>query len=520
MKRRNFIQTSLASTITTILGSCLNFNQKQLELSNNSNFFQLGVASGDPLPDKVIIWTRITANLGKPQDAVKGKWVVAKDPQFQQLVSQGQFTALAENNFSVHVDVDNLEANSWYWYRFEFNNQVSPIGRTRTLPETDSDISQLKFAFVSCQNYEEGYFNAYKHLAEEKLDFVIHLGDYIYEGRGGIPRPGVVRLHEGGEAKDLESYRHRYTQYKQDVHLQQAHSQFPFICVPDDHEVDNDYANLDSADRTLKSEFKLRRTAAYQAYYENLPLRAKPHQENLQLYRKFLWGKLAKFYLLDTRQYRDDQPCSKGSYGGGQLTVDCSERHEEHRTILGLDQEKWLTQEFPDSPATWNVIAQQLMFAQLRQYRGSQEVFWSDGWSAYPQCQKRLKNWLQKYLVNNPIFISGDIHSYWVNDITLKINDGPQRTIATEFVGTSISSKGISNRIRKNLPHNSHVKYFENRFRGYVVCQVNPTKWVTEFKVVDTVKQTDSSSIRVLASFVVQEGIPGAIQLTPSSITI
>ena len=174
MKRRNFIQTSLASTITTILGSCLNFNQKQLELSNNSNFFQLGVASGDPLPDKVIIWTRITANLGKPQDAVKGKWVVGKDPQFQQLVSQGQFTALAENNFSVHVDVDNLEANSWYWYRFEFNNQVSPIGRTRTLPETDSDISQLKFAFVSCQNYESGYFNAYKHLAEEELDFVIH----------------------------------------------------------------------------------------------------------------------------------------------------------------------------------------------------------------------------------------------------------------------------------------------------------------------------------------------------------
>ena len=229
---------------------------------------------------------------------------------------------------------------------------------------------------------------------------------------------------------------------------------------------------------------------------------------------------MAKFYLLDTRQYRDDQPCSQGSYGGGQLTVDCSERHEENRTILGLDQEKWLTQEFSDSPATWNVIAQQLMFAQLRQYRRSQEVFWSDGWSAYPQCQKRLKNWLQKYSVNNPIFISGDIHSYWVNDITLKINDGPQRTIATEFVGTSISSKGISNRIRKNLPHNSHVKYFENRFRGYVVCQVNPTKWVTEFKVVDTVKQTDSSSIRVLASFVVQEGIPGAIQLTRSSITI
>ncbi len=130
-----------------------------------------------------------------------------------------------------------------------------------------------------------------------------------------------------------------------------------------------------------------------------------------------------------------------------------------------------------------------------------------------------MKNWLQEYLVNNPIFISGDIHSYWVNDITLKINDGPQRTIATEFVGTSISSKGISNRIRKNLPHNSHVKYFENRFRGYVVCQVNPTKWVTEFKVVDTVKQTDSS-IRILASFVVQEGIPGAIQLTRSSITI
>jgi alkaline phosphatase D len=498
MKRRELIlRVGLCSGL---LLSQLHPSKTGYSAEPSLNPFALGVASGDPYPDSVVLWTRIAPDpLGSnpvPTAAIAVQWRVAKDEAMTQIIAKGEAIALPELACTVHVVVDGLDPGQWYWYQFQVGSVISPVGRTRTAPAVASSPEQVKFALVSCQNYEHGYFNAYRHMLQDDLEFVVHVGDYIYEG-GGIPKPNNPRLHATQGAEDLDGYRRRYAQYRLDRDLQEAHRLFPFICIWDDHEVENDYANDQSQKFADPQSFRLRRAAAYQAYYEHLPLRpeSKPKGADLQLYRSFQFGDLMGLNLLDGRQYRDDQVCGEGK-GGGKV-INCPERLDPARSLLGASQEAWLAAQLKQSKSLWNVIAQQYLVSELKQGDG----YWSDGWDGYPAARERLLKLLQAEKISRPIFLGGDIHSFWVSDLKLDYQDPSSPVIASEFVGTSVSSDGISyDLVQAFLPQNPHIKFFESRLRGYVRCTVMRDRWRSDLLVVDTVKQPQSS-LQTLASF-------------------
>ncbi|WP_299409678.1 alkaline phosphatase D family protein [Acaryochloris sp. IP29b_bin.148] len=478
--------------------------------------FGLGVASGDPDANSVVLWTRIVPAplTGKPMPAVSipVQWKIAADQQMQQIAQQGTVQAVPQSGHSVHVVADNLSPNQWYWYQFQVGKETSPIGRTRTLPAPDARADSLKLAYVSCQHYESGYYTAYQHLAAEDLDLVLHLGDYIYEGDPKSNRP---RQHVGPNPVDLETYRWRYALYKSDPQLQAAHAAFPFICIWDDHEVENDYAKDESQDFADPAVFRRRRQAAYQAYYEHLPLRptSQPQEAQLQLYRQFKYGDLAEFYCLDTRQYRDDQACDQNGKGGGQVVLNCEERLDPKRSLLGFEQEQWLLQGLEKAYTTWTVIAQQMLMAELQQGVPPLVAHWSDGWDGYAATRDRILNGIAQYQPANPVVIGGDIHSFWVTDLKSDFQDPTSPILATEFVGTSISSGGPNpNLFTSALKINPHIQFFESRYRGYVVCVITPDQWTAHFRVVDQVEKP-GASIRTLASFQIQNGQPGAQRL-------
>ncbi|OKH26788.1 alkaline phosphatase [Hydrococcus rivularis NIES-593] len=482
--------------------------------------FSLGVASGEPDSNSVVLWTRLAPNPRRgnalPSADIPLQWQVATDEKMRRVVAKGVVSATPEWAHSVRVVVEGLESDRWYWYQFRTGNEVSPVGRTRTCPAPTASSERLSFAFASCQNYEHGYFNAYRHMSEEEIDFVIHLGDYIYEG-GGAPRPDDVRSHGSPEPMDLEGYRRHYALYRSDRDLQEAHRLFPFICTWDDHEVDNDYANLESQDFDEIAAFAKRRAAAYQAYYEHLPFRpaSRPQGDRMQLYRRFSWGNLALFHVLDTRQYRDDQACDENGDGGGQV-VECQERLAEARSLLGQPQEQWLLDGLTNSSAHWDIIAQQYLVAQLKQQKDGREGYWSDGWDGYAANRKRILDHIAQQRPSNPIFIGGDIHSFWVSELKPDFQDPASPTVACEFVGTSISSNGVPyEQFASVLPENPHIKFFESRLRGYVKCAVSRQEWRSDLRVVDTVKQQDSK-VSTLATFIVEDGNPQVRQLEPS----
>jgi alkaline phosphatase D len=510
MRRRELL-LSTGALMGVLLAEQAQQTQSQAPSPTPNYPFKLGVASGEPYPHSVVLWTRLTrAPLGdRPFStrAIPVEWQIASDAQLRQVVARGTATALPTFAHTVHVVANGLNPNQWYWYQFKVGKDLSPVGRTRTAPALNASPPQLRFAFVSCQNYEHGYFNAYRHLVQEELDFVLHLGDYIYEG-GGMPKQGSPRLHATTDVRDLAGYRKRYAQYRLDPNLQEAHRLFPFICTWDDHELDNDYANDRAEDGESPKSFLQRRAAAYQAYYEHLPLRpeVQPEGPNLQLYRRFQFGDLITLNVLDTRQYRDDQACAKGK-GGGQL-INCPERLDPKRSLLGQQQEQWLLQGLGQSKARWNVIAQQYLVSELKQTIG----YWSDGWDGYAATRQRILQFLHQQRIANPIFVGGDIHSFWVSDLKLDFQDPTSPIVASEFVGTSISSNGVSYElVQAFLPQNPHIKFFESRLRGYVKCAVTRDRWLSDLRAVDTVKQPQSS-IRTLTSYVIQAGNAGVIQ--------
>jgi alkaline phosphatase D len=472
--------------------------------------FSLGVASGDPLPDSVVIWTRLAPNPlfggGMPLQNVPVRWRVALDEKMRKIVRRGTTLATPELAHSVHIDVQGLDPDRWYWYQFQVGREFSPIGRTHTAPAFFSSISQLNFAFVSCQDWQNGFYTAFKHLAEENLDLVVHLGDYIYEYG---PRAGAPRQHNGPETITLDDYRNRHALYKTDRNLQAAHAACPWIVTWDDHEVDNNYANLIPEDNQTIEAFTQRRANAYQAYYEHMPLRPSslPNGPDMLLYRRFTFGNLAEFNVLDTRQYRTNQPCDDG------LKPRCPEALAPNATMTGSEQEQWLFQGLDQSRSRWNVIAQQTMFAQ---YNFNSEpglgVFNMDQWDGYVAARDRILNFLHQRQPSNPIVITGDIHSSWVHDLQLDFNNPNSTKVGTEFVGTSISSDFPSQFIapvQASLRNNPHTKFFDGAFRGYVRCQLTPTLWQTDYRVVSSIIDLNAS-IRTLASFVVQNGQPGA----------
>jgi len=455
-----------------------------------SGLFTLGVASGDPLPDGVVLWTRLAPKPldggGMPDRVVDVEWEVATDEGFRQVVRRGVEPARPELGHSVHVEVGGLQSAAWYWYRFRSGNNESRVGRTRTAPAPGASPERLRFAFASCQNYPIGYYAAYRHMAQDDLDLVVHLGDYIYEG---APKAESLRPHEGnGEPKTLFDYRNRYAQYKTDPHLQATHAAFPFSVTWDDHEVDNNWADDIPQDPEMQSleAFRQRRIAAFQVYYENMPLRRPsiPRGPDLRLYRRFDYGDLVTFHVLDGRQYRSDQPCEGGTDDDLRGEPDCAARQDPALSMLGDAQERWLHQGLIGSRARWNVLANQTIVAQYDYDPSQGRSFNTDQWDGYPAMRQRLLDLMASGKVTNPVVITGDWHTSWVNELRQNFDDPRSPIVGTEFVGTSITSRaGWVDDVQAALGVNPHVRFFDGDRRGYVRCEITPQMWRSDFRL-------------------------------------
>ncbi len=510
LSRRDFIRaTSLFSFSTLALRRGYGFQTNPVF---EQNPFTLGVASGDPTPDGFVLWTRLAPDPlgggGLGPEPIRVRWEVAADEGMREIVQQGEATATIDLAHSVHVEPQGLKANRPYWYRFHAGDATSPVGKTATLPNIDEAVDKFCFAFASCQHYEHGYYHAYADMLNQNLDLIIHLGDYIYEGAG---TQGKVRSVPGKELNSLASYRDRFAIYKSDENLQAAHAHCPWIVTWDDHEFDNNYAADQSEEADVDPvEFLARRARAYQAYYEHMPLRAAqiPRGANLQLYRTVNIGKLLSFQVLDTRQYRTPQPC------GDHNKPPCDGVFDPSATLLGSEQEAWLQSQLSKSESQWNVLAQQIMMGRVDRDPGD-GIRWSmDQWAGYHEPRTRLLKWLESNKTSNPVVLTGDIHSNWVNDLKVDFDDESASTVATEFVGTSISSGGEGIDRREDADgvyrDNAFVKFY-NGDRGYVACEIDKNEWHSDYRVVKSVTSIESECFS-RAKFVVENAKPGAVR--------
>lgn len=476
--------------------------------------FTLGVASGDPTPTRCVIWTRLAPDPFAPLGGMDGSrpivdWEVAEDEGFTRVARRGRYTCAPELGYSVHVDVDGLAPDRWYHYRFTLPAGSSPVGRLRTAPAATA-LTPLAFAFVSCQHYEQGLFTAFDHLAQESLDLVAHLGDYIYEYAGADER---VRRHHGLEVVGVEDYRARYAQYKLDPALQLAHQRCPWIVTWDDHEVDNNYAGL-AGENVFESaeQVRQRRAAAYQAWWEHQPVRV-PRATSwaeLDITRSADWGALARFWILDTRQYRSDQPC-----GDGNKVVPCGDWGDPARGMLGDAQESWLTDGLARSRAAWQVLAQQVMMAPFDTRPGDATQVSMDQWSGYPVARDRLLGAIGERSRGRTVVLTGDIHANYVNELHAGFDRPGREVVAAEFVGTSMSSGGDGYDAYPSWAgtraDNPHMKWHNAR-RGYVRCQVTEREWRADYRVVPWVTRP-GAPVRTETSWRVRHGTAGVEQL-------
>jgi alkaline phosphatase D len=510
MNRRAFLATS-TSLAAAAIWSTRAEGVVRRRVSFSDNPFQLGVASGDPSADGFVLWTRLAPDPvnggGMPQEAVEVAWQVAEDEQMTRIVRDGVTVANPDWAHSVHVEVAGLAPDRWYFFRFKAGDEVSAVGRARTFPAPDAVPSRMRFAFASCQHYEQGLYTAYEHMAKADLDLVAHLGDYIYEG-SATTRENALRRHNSREIETLDEYRNRHALYKTDRLLQAAHAMCPWIVTWDDHEFDNNCAGSISEQSGVRpEEFLQRRARAYQAYYEHMPLRRAclPQGPDMRLYRKVTFGQLAQFFVLDTRQYRTDQPCGDGN------KPPCDAVYDPKATALGEQQEAWLTEGLAASPARWNVLAQQIMMARVDRAPGDIVAYSMDQWPGYEMNRRRVLRAFHDKKVSNPVVIGGDIHSNWANNLIADFDDLDSRIVATEFVGTSISSGGDGpanpNYLEQLYAENPFVKY-HNAQRGYVQCEVTPDQWRADYQGVDYVTRPGAPLI-TRASFVVENGKPG-----------
>jgi len=485
--------------------------------------FSLGVASGSPLPDSVILWTRILpdpldAN-SAPRLAVPLRWEVAHDEAFRRIAAKGSAIATPELAHSVRVNVTGLQPGRWYFYRFLFGDAVSPVGRTRTAPAAGSMPDMLKLAVASCQHWEFGSYAAHRYIADAQPDLVAFLGDYIYEWgafRRQHPQPGE-RIVRQNESFDLQSYRQRYAQYKADPDLQAAHLAAPWIVTWDDHEVANDYGA--DHDERLSGDFAARRATAYQAFYEHMPLRLPPPRSfaNVRMFQRVDWGRLARFHVLDDRQYRAYQACPRKDRGGSNSVGPrtCPSLLDPSRSMLGLEQEAWLEDGLKSSKARWNILAQQTLMAQSTQVPivgADGGRFWTDGWDGYPAARRRLFDALLSSRASNPLVLGGDVHTFYASELRADFNRPASRDnppIATEFVGTSVtSSSRPQERTAQYLAMNPHIKYGRSDRRGYMLMEVTPRETRTRFMGLDEVRDPQTAQ-RELAAFRVADGKAG-----------
>jgi alkaline phosphatase D len=504
LNRRGFLQALAAAGVSRTLPGCA-----QAAPRSPAYPFGLGVASGYPHPAGVVLWTRLLGDFGPA--AVPVRWEIAGDEAMRSIVASGTAPAEPDGAHSVRVEARGLEPDRWYWYRFMAGDAVSPVGRTRTAPRLDAAVDRLRFAFASCQQYEQGYFGAHRHIAADAPDLVAFLGDYIYESSWGRNH---VRQHTGGEPYTLEDYRARYALYKSDPDLQASHAACPWIVTWDDHEVDNDYAADRSEDGMPRERFLARRAAAYRAFYEHMPLpeRMRPQGPGMRLYTQLGWGTLGRFFLLDDRQYRWWQACTRRGRSGGSNVVDvehCRSLGNPARSMLGRAQERWLEDALRESHSRWNLLAQQTRMAQFDQKPGPGRRAWTDGWDGYPAARRRLLEFLAAQRIANPVVLGGDVHLFNVCDLKPDFDDPASPVVASEFVGTSITSQAPSQeRLNRLLPDNPHMKLLDSRYRGYVRAEVTAKSFRADLRAMASVSERDAQC-STLATFVVEDGRPG-----------
>ncbi len=481
----------------------------------SEQLFTLGVASGDPTPDSVLLWTRLApeplAGGGMPSRSVAVRWEVAHDEAMRHVVRHGVAHARPELAHSVHVDVEGLEPGREYFYRFIAGPQESIVGRTRTAPREHAG-GELRFAFVSCQDWQNGYYNAFRRLSEEDVDLIVHLGDYIYEyGPEGKTRPGSppARVHDGPEVFSLESYRNRHALYKTAAGGPRRRAVDSHLGRPRDREQlrRRHPGGGELASRRLRGAVGKRDSRVLRAPAAPPLLAAR--RKGPRLYRTIDWGRLAQFHVLDTRQYRTDQPCEDG-------LKNCEGRFDPAATMTGAEQERWLFRGLASSRARWNVLAQQTIFAEVDfnpvpSSVGPAGLFNVDQWDGYVAQRKRVSQFLADRKPSNPVVITGDIHSSWANDIKLDYDNPASATVASEFVGTSITSDfpaAFIAPVNAALADNPHIRFFDGVYRGYVRCSVTPEQWRTDFRAVASVDVPDAPAF-TLRSFVVENGAAG-----------
>ncbi len=463
--------------------------------------FELGVASGDPTPDGFVLWTRLApaplspdGRGGMPATDLPVEWQVATDQAFASIVASGTVTARAADAHSVHVEPAGLAAGREYFYRFRADGHLSPVGRTRTAPA--GAASQLRFAVASCQHFEEGWYHAHRGIAADRPDLVLFLGDYMYENTSSSLETvrGYVLT---GESDTLAEYRHRYAQYRTDPDLRAAHAAAPWLVVFDDHELENNWNSTNQP--------AARRQAAFQAFWENMPLRAaqRPSGSTIGLHRRVQWGSLARFHMLDTRQYRSTQAPS-GS---------CTAMRDPARTLTGNGQEQWLLQGFEQHPSTWDLLGQQVFFAQRDGdgARGTCLDHSNDAWDGYAASRDRVAaGWVQRG-VPNMVVLTGDVHRHWASDLRRDYYDFTGPVIGSELVTTSVTSGGRGGGAPPTagwLANNPHVKYWQDQ-RGYLRVTLTPAQLTAEFMVVTPSVVSPTASLAVDRRFAIQAGTPG-----------
>jgi len=479
--------------------------------------FALGVASGCPRPESVVLWTRVFgADLPK---RVPVAWELARDEHFSDTAAGG--VALAELTWahSVHVDVAGLDPARWYWYRFSALGSRSAVGRTRTTPAPGANDA-LQFAIASCQRWDHGRYAAWRHMADENLDLVVFLGDFIYESAPAPASAKRVRTHCGtGPATTLQQYRDRYAQYKGDPALRRMHAAAPWIMVWDDREVENDYAS--DQGEMPEGDFLARRAAAYRAYWEHmlLPAASRPRGADMRIYERYDGELLARIHAVDDRQYRDHQACPRPGHGGSSTVgpKDCPALLNPQRTMLGAEQERWLDQGW-STRHSWNLLAQQTLMARLSwtdpALREAPDtpggLYWTDDWNGYPVARARLLGGFARLRAPNVVVLGGDVHANYVADLKVDYDDPKSPVVAPEFCGTSITAEGMAQgRIDAALALNPQVRYARADRRGYMRFALDAKSLQARLRVLDDVLDPHGA-IRTEASFVVEAGRPGA----------
>ena len=480
-------------------------------------FQLLGVASGDPLPDGVVLWCRLALDLddgkrwGLSDEAYRVAWEIRDlERSGRHVTASGIAIASADKGYAVHVETKGLKPSTRYAYRFTLGN-FSAEGQTLTAPSTGTTPDKLRFAFCSCAEYEFAFPYAYEMMARDEPDFIVHLGDYIYEAvydqfyRFDAPAParrlGCENLSEGqkrarflkydrtAKVKTLSQFRRRYAEYKSDPRLQYAHRSCPFIVTWDDHEVENDYAS-DFSEVREAEDFVQTRIAAYRAYFENMRLSTLPVvAERRQLYRAFDFGKLLRLNMLDERQYRSDQACAAGLRGNARsLSLgECPEIEAmigadgKAREMLGKEQSLWLERQLATSKATWNVLAQGVMMAAIDSRADcnfkepkSETTIWTDGWGGYTVARQRVVDLMEKYRARNPVVLSGDVHSHFVTRVLKDWKDQNSACVAPEFTCTAISSflRNLEPWAGPGGGNERTIVDLDCRHHGYTLCEV------------------------------------------------